>query len=302
MILDIDPKVDYAFKRVFGREENRDVLVSILEAVLVETEFGTITNLEILNPFNERDTADGKLSVVDVRARQESGEVFNVEMQFLPFMALPQRLLYYWSVSHAAQLDKGNFYAGLKPTIVICFADYVVFPRRSGWHSRFRVVDSEGHVLCPDLEIHILELPKFSADPNAVVTHLDQWLFFLREAKNIDPEHIPPHLTLPAIHKAIQELHMISLNETDHELYESRLKYWRDDQARQTEQRAEGRAEGRVEGRVEGFSKGFVVGRIQLLESLLGLAQSPADRFDSRTIDELLQVEADLKAKLTPRG
>ena len=53
-------------------------------------------------------------------------------MQFLPFKALPQRLLYYWSVSHAAQLDKGNTYAKLKPTIVICFADYDVFPGRTG--------------------------------------------------------------------------------------------------------------------------------------------------------------------------
>ncbi len=48
MILDIDPKVDYAFKRVYGREENRDVLESILEAVLANTEFGVITDLEIL--------------------------------------------------------------------------------------------------------------------------------------------------------------------------------------------------------------------------------------------------------------
>jgi predicted transposase/invertase (TIGR01784 family) len=108
MILDIDPKVDYAFKRVYGREENRDVLESILEAVLADTEFGTVTDLEILNPFNERDTIDDKLSVVDVRARQKSGEVFNVEMQLHPFNALPQRLLYYWSGSYAAQLDNGN--------------------------------------------------------------------------------------------------------------------------------------------------------------------------------------------------
>jgi len=128
MILDIDPKVDYAFKRVYGREENRDVLASILEAVLAGTEFGTITELEILNPFNERDTADDKLSIVDVRARQKSGELFNIEMQLLPFKEMRQRLLYYWSVSFAEQLGKGHSYTALKPTIMICFADYDVFP------------------------------------------------------------------------------------------------------------------------------------------------------------------------------
>src|SRR5438093_13559601 len=148
MILDIDPKVDYAFKRVYGREENRDVLASILEAVLAGTEFATITDLEILNPFNERDTADDKLSVVDVRARQKSGEVFNVEMQMLPYKALPKRLLYYWSVSYAEQLDKGHDYSALKPGIVICFADYDVFPGHSGFHSRFQLLDREGRTLC----------------------------------------------------------------------------------------------------------------------------------------------------------
>ena len=226
-------------------------------------------------------------------------------MQFLPFKALPQRLLYYWSVSHAAQLDKGNTYAKLKPTIVICFADYDVFPGRTGYHSRFRVVDDAGNALCPDMEIHILELPKFPADPNSVVTPLDQWLFFLREAKNIDPDHIPPCLTLPAIHKAIQELHMISLNEADHELYESRVKHWRDDQARLAEQREEGLSEGLSKGLSkglsEGLSKGVILGRIQMLESLLGLASSPIDLADSQSLEELLRIETDLKAKSANR-
>ena len=285
MILGIDPKVDYAFKRVFGREQNRDVLTSILEAVLAETEFAVIADLEILNPFNERDTADDKLSIVDVRAREESGEVFNVEMQLLPFRALPKRLLYYWSVSHSEQLEKGSAYTGLKPTIVVCFADYVVFQEHSRCHSRFRVVDSVGHVLCPDLEIHLFELPKFTPNLNAVMTPLEQWLFFLREASNLDPENIPSAITLPAIHKAIQELHMITLNEADHELYESRLKYWRDEQARLAEQRAEGRQEG------------VILGRIQMLESLLGLPSSPISQVDSQSIDELLRIEAELKAK-----
>lgn len=286
MILDIDPKVDYAFKRVYGREENRDVLASILEAVLAGTEFATITDLEILNPFNERFTADDKLSIVDVRARQESGELFNIEMQLLPFNEMRQRLLYYWSVSFAEQLGKGNSYAALKPTIMICFADYDVFPGRSGWHSRFRVTDAEGRLFSSELEIHILELPKFLADANTVATPLEQWLFFLCEATTIDPEHCPPCLTLPTIHKAIEELNMISQSEADRELYLSRRKYALDEQS----------------FRAEGYSAGFAVGRIQLLESLLGLEPTPSEQLNARSINELHRIEAELKAKLANRS
>jgi predicted transposase/invertase (TIGR01784 family) len=286
MILDIDPKVDYAFKRVYGREENIDVLKSILEAVLEGTEFGTITELEVVNPFNERDTFDDKLSIEDVRARQKSGEVFNVEMQLLPNKALPQRLLYYWSVSHAGQLVKGNAYSELKPTIVICFTDFVEFPEDSNCHSRFRVMNQQSRVFCHDLEIHLLEIPKFQADEKAVATPLDQWLFFLREAQNLDSDHRPSCLTLPTIHKAIEELQMINLNEADHELYQDRLKASRDERFRRNDTLAEG----------------AMIGRIQSLESFLGREETPFEQLDKKRWIELKQLEADLKAELANRS
>ncbi|MCX7421616.1 MAG: hypothetical protein NT013_19005 [Planctomycetia bacterium] len=87
---------------------------------------------------------------------------------------------------------------------------------------------------------------------------------------------------------------MISLTEADHERYLSRRKYWLDEQSR----RAEGRAEGHAEGRTEGRAEGVVIGRIQVLESLLGLAPSLIEQFDARSVDELLRVEAELQAKL----
>ncbi len=306
MILDIDPKVDYAFKRVYGRNENIDILESILEAVLAGTEFEAISELEIVNPFNERDSATDKLSIVDVQARRKSGELFNVDMQLLSFKQMPQRLLYYWSVSYSEQLDKGSSYADLKPTIVICFADFEVFSGRASWHSRFRVTDAEGLALCHDLEIHVLELPKFPADPKNVATPLEQWLFFLRNAANIDPEQIPPCLTLPTIHKAIEELHMISLNETEREHYRDRRKYLLDERSGRRDAREEGReeghAEGRAEGHAEGHAEGFLYGRIQSLESFLGRTPTPIEQLEARPIDELVQMEADLQAKFAKRS
>ncbi len=294
MILDIDPKVDYAFKRVYGRQENLDVLESILSAVLTGTEFETFSELQLVNPYNERDASNDKLSIVDVRARRKSGEIFNIDMQLLPFKLMPQRLLYYWSVSYSEQLEKGHTFAHLVPTIVICFADFDVFPGRPNWHSRFRVADAAGFPLCRDLEIHVLELPKFAANPQNVATPLEQWLFFLRTAATIDPQHVPPCLTLPTIHKAIEELRMISLNETDREAYRDRRMYLLDEQTRQWEAREEGLAKGRDEG--------FLMGRIQLYESLLGHSETPREQLEKRTLDELQKLEADLKRQMANRS
>ena len=170
---------------------------------------------------------------------------------------------------------------------MICFADYDVFPGRNGWHSRFRVIDSEGRLFCSGLEIHLLELPKFIADPNTVATPLEQWLFFLREATNIDPEHCPPCLTLPTIHKAIEELNMISQSEADHQTYLSRRKYALDEQSR----------------RADGIWTGVIIGRIQLMQSQLGLPETSAEELDARTtMDDLRRLEAELKAKLANRS
>ena len=146
-------------------------------------------------------------------------------------------------------------------------------------------MDHQGRVFCPELEIHVLELPKFRADENAVVTPLDQWLFFLREAQNLDPEHRPSCLTLPTIHKAIEELQMINRNEADHELYQEHRKHWLDEQARRLDARAEG----------------IILGRIQLLESLLGREPTPIEQLDLKRIVELRQIEADLRVELAKR-
>ena len=97
MLIGIEPTVDYAFKRVFGRTENADILISLLNAVLGRPAGERIASLEILNPFLPQERLDDKAAVLDIKARDESGRLFNVEMQIRPHHALRERLLYYWA-------------------------------------------------------------------------------------------------------------------------------------------------------------------------------------------------------------
>lgn len=70
----IDPKIDLAFKWLFGREQNMDLLIDLLNAVLKPLlAVQEIVSLELLNPFSEQDSVDDKLSIVDVKARDCSG-------------------------------------------------------------------------------------------------------------------------------------------------------------------------------------------------------------------------------------
>src|SRR5437762_10728287 len=134
MLLGIDPKVDYAFKHLFGRESTRPLLIDVIDQVLSPAAGHRILDLELLNPFNPKEAFDDKLSILDIKARDESGRQFNVEMQMLAFPGYEKRVLYYWSKLYQQQLHQGEDYLELKPTISISFLDHVLFPDVEDYH------------------------------------------------------------------------------------------------------------------------------------------------------------------------
>ena len=81
MVPGCDPKVDYAFKKVFGTEDNTPVLLNLLDAVLRPPTGQRLIHLDILNPFNEKDALDDKLSILDIKARDQQSRQYNVGMQ-----------------------------------------------------------------------------------------------------------------------------------------------------------------------------------------------------------------------------
>ena len=128
MIPGIDPKIDIAFRKVFGSEPWRDLTASLINAVLEAAPPHRVVDVELLNPYSEKMALDDKLSILDIKARDQVGWLYNVEMQMLALAALVQRLLYYWSKVYGQQLAQGDDYTVLRPTISICFVNGVLFP------------------------------------------------------------------------------------------------------------------------------------------------------------------------------
>ena len=100
----IDPKVDFAFKCLFGSEANKDILIGLLRSVLKLD----IREVEILNPYNAKDAPDDKLSILDVKARLADGTLINVEMQMVVNADYPERGLYYWAALYSSQLKANH--------------------------------------------------------------------------------------------------------------------------------------------------------------------------------------------------
>ena len=90
----IDPKIDCVFKALLGSEENRNLLVHFLNAVLADDLSAPITEAEILNPYNDKEFLDDKLSVVDVKAKDSDGRLYQIEIQLLTYRHLPERMVY----------------------------------------------------------------------------------------------------------------------------------------------------------------------------------------------------------------
>jgi hypothetical protein len=144
MVIKVDPCIDFAFKWLFGREENLPLLVDLLNAVLQPATDSGITGLELLNPFSSQDSPEDKLSIVDVKARDSSGRQFDVEMLLLRDRSFCKRVLYYWAGLHLRQLGTGEPYSRVSPTVSVCFTNFVMFEDVGDYYQVFELRNRQG--------------------------------------------------------------------------------------------------------------------------------------------------------------
>jgi predicted transposase/invertase (TIGR01784 family) len=309
----IDPKVDYAFKKLFGSETNIDLLSELLHAVLQPPPGREIVELTILNPFNDKDTTEDKLSVLDVKARDASGRRFHVEMQMIAPWYFPQRVAYYWARLYAQQMAESSRYRDLRPAVSVAFVNSVLFREQPGLHHRFRAVDPRTQLELTDhLEIHVVELPKFALPPEQLASGFDRWCYFLRHGETLDSVALPAALDTPGVHRALEVLNVLTQNDIERERYEARLKGQLDeaslraeiDDARaeaREEGLKEGHKEGHKEGEREGLRKGELIGRIQLFqEAILKQAPTPRAELENLAFDQLAAVFGQLSRQTSP--
>jgi len=287
MILGIDPKIDYAFKLLLGRDETRPLLIDLLNSVLQRPEGERVESVELLNPFNPKAAFDDKLSIVDVRARDQSGRLFNVEMQMLGEDSFASRIVYYAARTFQQQLHEGDGYELLRPTISICFLNHVLFPNVADYHLCFRLLETTHQFpLTDDLEFHFLELPKFQKSSEELVEGLEVWLYFLRHAEKMDTAAIPATLRQPLILKALKELEMVTQDEIERIRYESSVESERAYHFNMRMSERKGREEGEK------------LGAIRVLERLLGKPETPAEKFSGISLNELDRQIADLERQV----
>ncbi|MGE0083275.1 MAG: Rpn family recombination-promoting nuclease/putative transposase [Desulfococcaceae bacterium] len=219
----IDPKVDCVFKSILGKEENRNLLIHFLNAVLEPAEGIRIKDVKILNPYNEKEFIGAKLTVVDVKALDEKGKRYQIEIQMALHPAMSSRMLFTWSSIYHSQIREGDDYAKLHPVISVWIVDGNLFPEKDDCHLSFQVYDKTHSTLLTDhLNIHVLQLPKWKQG-DKVRSEKDRWIYFFKEGENIDTDSLPKILDTEEMRQAMKVLQNFSKNQKEWLLYQSRL-------------------------------------------------------------------------------
>lgn len=249
----ISPKTDFAFKKIFGSEQSKGILISFLNSILYPDVL-KIQDLEILNPYQAPKIRGVKDTYLDVKARLNSGELVIIEMQVLNVEGFEKRILYNAAKAYSIQLGRGQSYSELNPVIALTITDFSMFAEIEDYLSRFILKEQSVLVDYPiaGLELVFVELPKFDRRLDELKTIAEKWIYFLCHAP--DFEVVPESMgQVVEIQQAFEMANQAILSKDELEELEHQLIFIQDQKGAVTRATKEALKQGRKEGREEGI-------------------------------------------------
>lgn len=184
----INPFTDFGFKKIFGEEANKDLLIDFLNELL--TERGRITEISYLKNENLGGNTADRNAIFDLYCRNEKGERFIVELQKAKQKYFKDRSLYYSTFAIQEQADKGERDFQLQGVYTISTMDFR-FSDNPIYQDKIRhdvqLLDRDTKEVFYDKLLFIyLEMPKFNKSIHELETHYDKWLFLLKNISRLD--------------------------------------------------------------------------------------------------------------------
>jgi predicted transposase/invertase (TIGR01784 family) len=244
----INPKTDFAFKKIFGSEQSKDILISFLNAI-VYNEADEIQDLTILDPYQAPRIKGIKDSYLDVKATLANGQTVIIEMQVLNILGFEKRVLYNAAKAFSIQLSVGEDYTLLNPVIALTITDFEMFPEAPDRIiSRYRLKEKDDLTdYSDDIELVFVELPKFQLVLEEVQSLVDKWLYFLNCASQLAT--VPSSLkAVPAIDHAFAVAEQSGLSPKELEVLEKREMALHDSRNAILKAQQDGVKQGLVEG------------------------------------------------------
>ena len=243
----INPKTDFAFKKIFGSQQSTDILISFLNAILYEGE-PTIVDLEIIDPYQSSRIQGLKDSFLDVKAKLCDRTTVIIEMQVVNVVGFEKRVLYNAAKFYATQLDVGKSYTLLNPVIALTIVDFKMFSTSNKVISTFTMRERDDMTsYCDDIKLVFIELPKFQKTLENLDSLSDKWIYFLSNANKL--QSVPSNMEVePAIQHAFRMAEQSQLSRDELETLERQSMVLNDNINSILYAKQEGQQEGRLEG------------------------------------------------------
>ncbi len=279
-----------------GDDKRSKLTLRFLNLILDRNGDNAFTRVIFLNKEQEPLTADGKLSILDIKASVNDETFVDIEVQVARENFFMKRSMYYLSRMFSDQAVKGHDYENLKPVIGINLLDFTLFEEAPKWHNRAKFILTETNQLLTDcITLHFLELPKLKYSDIKAVKRLEAWGAYFAGAPEEELEVL--YMNEPLLKDALSYEKVFTNNDDMYRKYQQREDAIRDEQTKiaMGERRgiAIGEKRGIAIGEERGEKRGIGLGIIQSAINGLkkGYSLDTVSDITGLTIDEIKAIK-----------
>ncbi len=254
----ISPYTDYGFKKLFGEEGSKPLLIDFLNELLPPQH--RIASLSFQPSERAAETSGARKAIFDIYCRSESGERFIVEMQQAKQDYFKERMVYYSTFPIREQAQRGDWDFNLAAVYCIGVLDFTFAPDDGAPQvlTRVQLKDQGNTVFYDKLSYIYLQMPLFTKSESELTSHFEKWLYFLKHLEDFD--EIPSILREPVFMEGFKIAELARYDETEVAAYEESLKVYRDIKNVIDSATRKGREEGREEGLALALTRSVAAG------------------------------------------
>ena len=273
----INPFTDFGFKKIFGEEASKPLLIDFLNSLLPEK--NQIVNLTFKNNEQLGSSELDRKAIYDIYCENDKGEKFIVELQKAKQNYFKERTIYYSTFPIREQAEKGEWNYNLAAVYCIgildfTFDDYETELERYEYLHTIKLKNQNGKIFYDKLTYVYLEMPNFNKTEAELKNRLDKWLYFIKHLE--DFQSIPAIFSDEVFEKAFEKAELSKLGHVDLNKYENSLKFYRD--YKNTIDTAFD--EGKIEGKIETAKKLKALGvDINIISNSTGLTKEEIEKY-----------------------
>ena len=263
----INPFTDFGFKKIFGEQASKELLIDFLNALIPQA--NKIIDLNFKNTEHLGQKELDRNAIFDIYCENQSNEKFIVELQKAKQNYFRERTIYYSTFPIREQAEKGEWNYNLNAVFCIgildfTFNDYESEPEKSEVVHTIKLKNQHGNTFYEKLTYIYIEMPNFNKLEDNLSSRLDKWLFFIKNLE--DFQSIPSIFSDEIFEKAFEKAELAKFGQEEMDKYESSLKLYRDLKGVIDTAFIDGRSEGKIEGLEEGRQEGLEEGRLEGLQ------------------------------------